>query len=351
MSKIYIHCGLHKTGSTAIQVALSKHAERIKEEGFLYPRAGRIGDIGGHHNIAWQLAGDRRFDRWFGDLGALFAEIQSHNGAVLLSSEDFESSVGHPERWVPLVRHARAIGRGVVLVIYVRNQLDYLESLFQEMLRQGFGDEYLRFAGAVLADGRIRLHEWEFHFDYLALANSLSMIPGVEIRFGTYHSLHRQSPVLDFASVVGLDPSPFEQGASERVNSRDSLAESLTMFYKNRVQRNINPHEQSVVAQLVARDFTKVRTNGILRSTLARKFSRSNTEFIGHFGIPTAGFFETPVDGSPGEISMQKAFSSETQTLIRDLSCAIQAGSDASTASKIVSNANKWFSWVTEVSH
>jgi hypothetical protein len=65
MKKIYIHCGFHKTGSTAVQIALSQNAERLRTEGYLYAHTGLVGDRmrQGHHNIAWELAGDRRFDR------------------------------------------------------------------------------------------------------------------------------------------------------------------------------------------------------------------------------------------------------------------------------------------------
>jgi hypothetical protein len=46
----------------------------------------------GHHNIAWELCGDRRFRPDLGTIDDFFSEIDKSDRNVILSSEDFESA-------------------------------------------------------------------------------------------------------------------------------------------------------------------------------------------------------------------------------------------------------------------
>src|SRR5207248_9700162 len=95
--RVLLHVGLHKTGTTALQLFLSNSAEHLQAQGVVYPRSGRPPEsTAGHHNIAWQLAGDRRFRSSAGTLDDVASEIASWPGDAILSSEDFESILGTP---------------------------------------------------------------------------------------------------------------------------------------------------------------------------------------------------------------------------------------------------------------
>jgi hypothetical protein len=283
-----------------------------------------------------------------GDLNALSSEIRHFDGDVILSSEDFESVVGHQERWQPLVSSTRSVDREIVLVIYVRNQVDYLESLFQEMLRQGFGDDYMSFVNAVLSNGYLRLHEWEFLFDYAAVADKLRMVPDFKVIFRNYHTLRERSPILDFAFIVGMDSMHFSQTASDRFNARDTLSASLTMFYRNRVGRSLDSGETKIIQLLTEQIRTKTNTTGALRGKLDQSFHRSNNEFCERFGLPKEGLVteEEPVRHAR-EFSMQRAFSAETQSTIRDLSFLVIGDSDEVEASRLAAHLENWRSWVS----
>jgi hypothetical protein len=88
-TKFYIHCGLHKTGTTALQAFLRQNTEKLRDAGVLYPYAGCPDSCpAGHHNIAWQLSRDRRYNRGYGGMDALAKEIGDFGGDILLSSED-----------------------------------------------------------------------------------------------------------------------------------------------------------------------------------------------------------------------------------------------------------------------
>ena len=122
---LYIHCGLHKTGTKTLQHVLSTQADSLRSAGFLFPLVGRLSSLGGQHNLAWRLARDRRFERRWGDLDALFNEIDNFGGKILISSEDFESSLRYPARWTPLIDRARTASRPTILILYLRQQASY----------------------------------------------------------------------------------------------------------------------------------------------------------------------------------------------------------------------------------
>lgn len=322
MATIYVHCGFHKTGSTAIQQALCEHSVDLRDRKILYPETGRVGQPGGHHNIAWQLATDRRFRRSAGDLGDLFEEVASFDGDVVLSSEDFESSISSPRNWLPFLSLARSHGRTIKLVVYIRNQTAYLESLFLEMLRHGFGDDFLAFAHASFAYGVLRWKEWQFHFDYYAVATIWFGVPDVSIMFRNYHDLRDGSPTSDFASVIGLKSGDiFCNESNERINARDTAATSLKLFYQNRTESPLTDAEAWVIDELFDESASAVKVKGPLREAFTSKFSRSNARVCDQFALSSTGLLPTvrEADEMHRTRDIQRVFSLETQSAILDM--------------------------------
>jgi hypothetical protein len=176
--RVLLHAGLHKTGTTALQRFLSGVADELRGKGFLYPQSGRPQEApDAQHNIAWQLGGDRRFRPSAGSLDDLAIEVSSFPGDAVVSSEDFESILGTPERFLPLFKHPLLKGHAFTIVFWVRDQASYLESLFFEMLHHRMAQDALRFCEAALTDGQIRHEDWIFHFDYMSLRAGLLELP------------------------------------------------------------------------------------------------------------------------------------------------------------------------------
>lgn len=237
-------------------------------------------------------------------------------------------------------------------MVYVRNQISYLESLYQELIRcDACGDEYLAFAHSALADGKIRLKEWEFHFDYWKAATLLSKLTRVTVVVRNYHALFQQSPVLDFISVLGVDSSPFEYSLNECINVRYSTGVSLARFYQNRVGRPLDVHEDDVVRRLCDTGLASLGTSGQLRNALLARFSTSNEQLCEYFNLSTEGLFVG--EGASSDVdavcSMQRVFSFKTQVVIRDLSRLLaqaSLSSDTHIESEVLSRVAEWSSWV-----
>ena len=95
---LYVHIGTHKTGTTSIQAFLRRDADLPARDGVYVPSTGAIHAHAGHHNIAWQLRGDPRFNTKHGGLGHLVDELaQAAEPKAVISSEDFEYPVQYPE--------------------------------------------------------------------------------------------------------------------------------------------------------------------------------------------------------------------------------------------------------------
>ncbi len=138
---LFLHIGLHKTGSTSVQRYFSDNQRVLLRHGILYPEVGVL--HGGHHEIAWSC-GTRRHERNDDLLDSFIAKIvkkasSSSCRSVVISSEEFESGRSIA-RLANLSRHFE-----VRVVAYIRKQDELLESQYNQHLRQ----YDIRFAGSI----------------------------------------------------------------------------------------------------------------------------------------------------------------------------------------------------------
>lgn len=321
MDTIYIHCGLHKTGTTALQGFLAGQRDKLRSLGFLYPHAGTLGAGTGHHNIAWELSGDHRFDAKAGDLNALFDEISGFSGNIVLSSEDFESSLAHTGRWGRLREMAAATNRSLALVVYLRNQASYMESLYLEMLKHGYGDDYDIYAKNILADGVLRMQQWEFHFDYSRMTEGLTGLAGVTVIFRNYHDLIQGSVLADFCSALRIPLSPPGKSRSSQANARADIAAALIRYYSIANARPANRSEKKA-ARILTNGWVRTGTARSLRDAIKERFLPGNTHVCKRHALSAKGmcFTVDPTNTTATALDMQKLFSCKTQTVLRSIS-------------------------------
>jgi hypothetical protein len=74
---VFIPIGTHKTGTTSLQAWLRSRALELAASGLLVPSAGTLCDSSGHHNPAFQLGGDSRYDPSLGGLDERVEECVS----------------------------------------------------------------------------------------------------------------------------------------------------------------------------------------------------------------------------------------------------------------------------------
>jgi hypothetical protein len=319
--RVLLHAGLHKTGTTVLQQFLVSAADGLRARGVLYPAAGRTGD--GHHNIAWQLAGDRRFRSSAGALDDVALEISSFSGDAILSSEDFESILGTPLRFLPLLKHPSLKDHRFTIVLWVRDQASYLESLYFEMLRHRMVEEGDRFCRRALAHGQIRHEDWTFHLDYKTINAGLIQLPA-QIAMRPYARLAGGSIVSDFLAFAHLDGNLDVAEEETRMNVRGSLAEALLLFYRHRLGKDTSASIESALAQLF--NGKTAHLPPPLRAELIARFATGNRRVAKAYGFPASALTINPLPPACS-LRLDLIFSFTTQNALADF--AAKAGADS----------------------
>ncbi len=309
---LFIHAGLHKTGTTALQESLARHRQTLAGRGILYPVAGCPGEAPGQHNLAWQVTRDRRFHSAYGTVDDVAEEIAAHGGDAIISSEDFESVLDRPDLLDRLALHPRLKGHRVVLVIYLREQSSYFKSLFLQLTRNGLTEEVGRLADIVCETGSLRLHEWNFLFDYGRAVSRLSKWQNGTFILRNYHVLAGGSSVSDFLSVVCPGLVLPEDEAAERVNAARDLSEALLDFYEGRLPLALTEGQKNLLADCQA---VLGEGGGQLSSATTRRlterFKASNRE-LKRFG---GAYMKLPVppERAQAGTTLEQLFSFEMQ--------------------------------------
>lgn len=324
MGRLFLHCGLHKTGSTAIQATLARYRALLAKHGLLFPDCGGAdGAMDGHHNLAWEIAQDRRFVPGWGGVARATRAIRDFPGDVVLSSEDFESVLSQPGCLKQILALAEAVGREPVLVLYLRNQQEYLPSLYLEMMKHGFGEGFASFLEEVCAFGQLRLNEWVFQFDYLKLLEELEPIfPGI-IVVRNYHALDDHCAVRDILSILPLSEGCRQAIVPVRLNPQVAIGEALGLFYRNRIGRCLDPGEARMLDELRRRLARRsVGPGPATQQRIDARFSAGNGALCAAFQVPEKGLSGDTSRCQtvyPGALELGRIFSFETGLRLAEL--------------------------------
>lgn len=156
--KVYIHVGIEKTGSTYLQSVIGINEGLLEASGMKFVRAGRES---GHHYWVAKALGFKYQDvainptREHQALEELADEVEEAAGrTLLLSSEHFDFNVdtGNTVRLIKMFP-----GREIQVVMALRNQIDYSQSLYIEHLKWGGLRTYSEFMRHTLKQKRYNL--------------------------------------------------------------------------------------------------------------------------------------------------------------------------------------------------
>ena len=306
MKKLYLHIGTHKTGTTAIQQALSIHAADLANANYLVPYTGRIGPQSGHHNIAWEISGDERFRPDFGGIAQLQSELSRGDADLILSSEDFSCAVcRNPEKFKQFVDETKGWGFSPTIVVYFRNQLGYASSLYKELVRHGLDLDFEAFCQEIISSGQFVWRNWTFPFCYLGFVNKLSALDGITLVVRSYDRIEH-SAVEDFAQVVGLGTNPFAH-TTIRTNISPPVLFDFRVFYKNLAGCELSAAEAIRIDGLLAG--TDLPVSAVNARTIQQRFIESNRLVFERFGIAPV-FSPIEITGTiDNALTMESVFS------------------------------------------
>lgn len=190
MRRLFLHIGRSKTGSSAIQRALSLRRDTLRRMGIVYPGQGLD-----HEDIVFAMSdalSSRRLSR--DDSGpvkqacALMEEVQAHVGSAIISSEGF--SILPPEdvrRWFD--------GFDVQIVVYIREQAEAFASSYQQEVQGRLESaSFAAFAARYVVDYHAYLCKWAGVFGH----------ENLHVRVYDRAELTGGDVVSDFLSIAGV---------------------------------------------------------------------------------------------------------------------------------------------------
>lgn len=140
MSKLIIHIGPHKTGSTAIQTLLQAQQSKLRASGFFYETFSSF--PGGVHHLA-DLISANGIDQ----LPADFFKIFKISDNIIVSSENFSRlKKNQVEDLIYRLNCSE-----IKVVYFLRNPLHRMMSLWQEKVKHGYRYTFLEYLAARLA--------------------------------------------------------------------------------------------------------------------------------------------------------------------------------------------------------
>ena len=245
IEQVYLHIGLHKTGSTTIQEFLGNNVDRLLELGYLYPTH----NLPRHHQLVTSItSGKPTKGRMTWDWVWKVAN-KSEARNLILSSEAFEK-FNSDDQFQVLKRKLNGIPTKVI--IYVREQTARIESIYTQLLKSG--KEHRQLAD-VLADekDRARILEnnnllrrfqiWNQHFDVSDIA--IRPVEKSQIADLTHDILY-QCNINDFSKFSTV----------QAMNTKPSLNQ-LKILY--RLNNFLNKNQGSQSRQEKLKNFTKLK--------------------------------------------------------------------------------------------
>lgn len=248
--RLVIHLGDMKTGSTAIQSTLSKHAWECSSTRLIYP----CGVNTSHINLAQSLQGQGNSDR----IAALFNEIRLEMAAELfdvavISAEQFEN-VDPLVLKAALERHLPEFQGAIRLIAYVRPHAERLASLYAERIKIGVFRGTLAQLAALFEQRRTMHYVPRFAKWRAAWGEAFTLRPMIRDR------LHKRDVVADFLKFA-LETEDFSQLPTPDSNESVTLENLsiLRMMHLKLMKGATNAEDyQGILGRALARRMAEV---------------------------------------------------------------------------------------------
>lgn len=247
--RLLLHAGMHRTGSTDLQIFLERNRAALAAAGVGYP-----GERRDHQDLAWALF---RGDATGEDVAALLPRRGPET--VVLSGEDF--LVHRDLGWLKAVRR-----RAEVRVrIYLRRQDDWLNSWYNQHVKWPFHRSKSRMSPAEFLAAIDDFHWLDFETTLARWADALGEeaveIAPVERGFAAEGQV--EDVIGDFVARLGLEGAELERPATRH---NDSMP-----VHCLEIARHMGLFEMGPKARM--------RVNDALRKGLAHHATEARTVF------------------------------------------------------------------------
>lgn len=291
-----------------------------------------------HHWLADALKGPHVYKKAQGNITRMVDLVkESKPHTVCFSSEDFETYLRRPRAINRLLEVSTLMDARPVFVIYVRNQVEYLESLYLQFLRMGLKLDASKVIDEVIATGQFKWRKWVIQFDYLEMLETLAKT-NCEIVLRNYHDLKNNCIIQDFLSCIGQPADLKPDTVSQRLNSA-RLNRNLSRFAQN-CGMDLDPRVLSEIDGLM--DGLRPRLSSEAQHMLRDRFWPGNQNIETRYGLELNQGFDRPPAHEPVPV-IDEIFKSETLDFISNYQ-GIDSRSIVETSS--IQCPEKWFATV-----
>jgi hypothetical protein len=255
MKQLYIHIGLHKTGTTAIQHFLHTNRTALEAAGYLYP-----GKEIAQHAIGWMF---NEIHPSHQDLARecheLFEEIKnSHYHNIVLSSETLSAykraNAPKLKQYLDLELDSEWSAK---IIVYLRRQDHWLESRYMENIRTDYSlsSKYLK--EYTFPEFLANYHKY-YELDYFQRLRSWEEVFGREnIIVRPYEKLQWQGDITrDFLQAIGITRD--ENFANPKKFIHTSLSrEAIELIRLYNKYFNLGPRCRRIILDVLTRVSSK----------------------------------------------------------------------------------------------
>ena len=262
MVQLYIHIGLHKTGTSAIQYYLNSKYKNLLDDGILYPIAGRSYKSSGlqlsHHFLAWQSVseyanrGGREMtnEPWI----ALRKEVEEKKPMKAVISSEFFWRANRSE--IDKIRsYLKAYNCKVI--VYFRNPLDFALSSYKQGVK----------TGKITIPIREYIQNRFSHYDYFSITENWVSIFGRSNVYVKIYEKIKTDLIGDFKRTVGIsDQIKSSDSDAHNISPTDSVVSFIRIL--NRLELK-SPKNTRPLLKKIRRNIVQNRNPGVIVANLA----------------------------------------------------------------------------------
>lgn len=210
---LYLHCGTHKTGTTAIQQYLNYNSTLLEKNNLIYPSIGYTKNYPyNNHGIAWEISGDPRlkFENHNNSLEDFYKHLEKSNNNLIISSEDFQFFNIEENSYEDFCKQINKYDYKIKVILYLRNQLDFFRGIYQILLMLGvrFISPNQAFGIIKQSQNKLELKENKLtiFFDYFDLIENIKQklsISDEDIICKSYDE-NKEDLIKSFNQIIGI---------------------------------------------------------------------------------------------------------------------------------------------------
>lgn len=193
MSRLHIHFGIHRTGTTSIHHNLLSNLDELEKQGIIYPELG----VGHRHvKVAWGVLSGKLKPKEL--INKIHAERKESEGVTVLSSEDFCQL--RDAQWLEILSKEFDLSAS----IYLKRQDLWLESWYNQHIKWPWSKKFSSSSPDFFLENSDDFY-W-INYDWL-VPRVCEFVDREKLHVGVMEKASVSNTTRDLFSLLGVDES------------------------------------------------------------------------------------------------------------------------------------------------